>query len=1066
MAVRIGILNPDGLTRCTQIALELLEEKFKEQRIEILYSLYTSRIPEADILVGTYEKSPLIRDLTENGRLPLEKSPESLVISEISREGKPALLVGGYDDRGLSYALYELADRVGSQSLLALYNPVAEKPFLAHREVVAVLSHADLGKKWFSAPEYWRDYFSTLARRRFNTFTLLFEDWISDLASFFPYFLAAKDFPEVRVEGLSPTERERKRKTLISIGRVAEEYGVDFHLGFRGLENVEVMRGWSQERSPAKGMTAENLELYAYSALKRLIFDCPEIKGIQVRCSGKAGIKFPVEEDLLIKTIARVIAEGGNRIKLKLGGMEVPAAAIKDLAGRGLPLYLAYSYDYRTGATTLPYLPTELLPVGPGDLRPKEQGLKSQKTASREVYRVYHELGRYGPYRILPWGDPEYIRGFVRSLKEAGSSGFAVYPPPARNGLGNKRGKRGFLSRDNQYYKWEFERYWYFYLLFGRLGYNPGTGGDVLIRDFHRKFGEKGADLADLYHLAGKVMDLYLTAHRSGPETGLRPEIDTGGLLDFYYRSSPADPEVFSSFQEYIKECLDGEPSGRISPVTVAERLEDLGRVILDKVKEVGFPAKGEEEQTGERRISLIDLSIMGYLALYHACKFRAAVHLGFYYEIRDLSSLLRAVRWLRAARKNWESITGLTEGIYAHRMLGGPAGSGDSGDWQSKLPLLIEDEKRLEIMIREYRENGYILKGFDFGGACPVNLDESGASAPILSDHNGERGHIHISRNCRYSPDKGYGWLTTTGIVKGDKPTIFRVDLAPGTYRLRIILCDRSLRPTVHGPMTIKANGRVMAENLTVPTGKKVVFSEVMEITGRLELELAALPGGDWFISALNIMPAGPVIAHAPAEWGGEGPLAIEASVTGADEIKEVLLHYRCPEDSSFRTAPMNLAHPPVYRAELPGILQGKTVFYFITAADSRGRFALNDNSGRKFILRPGESVPSLFHTPPLRIIPYQKLNLALTVVASSANDIRQILLCYRPAPHQQGFSSIVMAKEGTKFSGEVAGEELRPGLFLQYFFKVITESGKGYLFPDPFRSTPFFLVKMADES
>ena len=56
LSVRIGILNPDGLARGTQRALEEFVKNLERQDVFVSFSLYSNRIPEADIMIGTYDK--------------------------------------------------------------------------------------------------------------------------------------------------------------------------------------------------------------------------------------------------------------------------------------------------------------------------------------------------------------------------------------------------------------------------------------------------------------------------------------------------------------------------------------------------------------------------------------------------------------------------------------------------------------------------------------------------------------------------------------------------------------------------------------------------------------------------------------------------------------------------------------------------------------------------------------------------------------------------------------------------------------------------------------------------
>src|SRR2546430_17641635 len=44
-----------------------------------------------------------------------------------------------------------------------------------------------------------------------------------------------------------------------------------------------------------------------------------------------------------------------------------------------------------------------------------------------------------------------------------------------------------------RYYDYEFERYWHFFQVWGRLGYNPDTPPEVWRHEFQRRFGAAAA---------------------------------------------------------------------------------------------------------------------------------------------------------------------------------------------------------------------------------------------------------------------------------------------------------------------------------------------------------------------------------------------------------------------------------------------------------------------------------------------------------------------------------------------------------------------------------------------
>src|SRR5262245_56796589 len=129
---------------------------------------------------------------------------ESLLIRRVKWTGKTAWLVSGADDRGLMYALLDVADRVGwaadPNSPLSEVRDAAEKPYVAERGVsIYTMQQADFEARFFNE-DYWARYFDMLARDRFNTFVLIFGyENAGYFAPAYPYFFDIEGFPDVHV---------------------------------------------------------------------------------------------------------------------------------------------------------------------------------------------------------------------------------------------------------------------------------------------------------------------------------------------------------------------------------------------------------------------------------------------------------------------------------------------------------------------------------------------------------------------------------------------------------------------------------------------------------------------------------------------------------------------------------------------------------------------------------------------------------------------------------------------------------------------------------------------------
>ena len=1085
LSVRIGILNPDGLARGTQRALEEFVKNLERQDVFVSFSLYSNRIPEADIMIGTYDKSRLIRRLVDDGKLSLSKTREAFDIQEIEFEGKNTLFVSGYDGQGLAYALYELAERVSSQSIINLVDPLSAEPALQIREVFNFFNNFHLDSVWFYDPNYWEAYFSLLARNQINTFTLVFGYHNTNFLPFLPHFVSLPEYEEVTVEGISGEELAKNEKALKTITETAADYGIEFYLGIWQFKLDAGSHPFSlfQPGIRLTGLTPENSVEYTYLALKKLIADFPAISGFGIRRGDAEGEKSGLSEEFLLQTLGEVLAENGRDRKLRLLAGDFGQDTVEQLIAKGVPVYLSTKYGHNT--LTLSSQPPDL-----------------PRDSNREQTRFFHEIWGCGSHRILLWGNPHYLRQLTEELKALGSQGLAVTPPLALKGFGDQPGQWSLLTPEHQYYTWEFERYWYFYTLVGRLSYNPKLPGEVLLREFNRRFGRNGPAIIDLYHLASEVLDIYLKFHDTGNTLESWPEIDTGGALDYYYRRPPADPDLFCSCHEYVNEYLSNKPSGRITPETVAERLENLGRIIVDKVrKELDLNLLRISALSEEWRMTLNDFSILGNLALFHSARIKAAVNLGLYYETADLSVLYQSKQYLCHARRLWEKIVDATTDLYYPWMVTGPLAA---GHWAAKLPLLREDERRVETLIKKHLDRGYLEIGFDFGSPPPGGGRENPDPALLGTNYYVEVGYLAVDHRTGYSAEKKYGWIKSAGLigvsppvlrltdqdlaaagdnqrnsrrasadrlyhdlVMGYNPATFRVDLQPGTYRIRVLLCDRSPRMESHGPMSITLNERVLAEDLFIPTGKEVILTETLEVTDALLVNFESPPEGDWFISALEIIPTVPVIKHSPSKWEHGQPLTVEASVFAQNPVQHVHLYYRLESEDDYKLLPMIQHKSAIYRAEIKEEIRWGTekVYYYLTASDGKTETALGSKE-TPYSVRWGSAAQQqlyCYHSVPERITTENGLRLELKV--SDPDQVEEVWLYVRrllpQRQKEEDFLEIPMSATATEvFSVELPNEYLSGAHALLYHFRVITKTKKGFVFPDPFQTKPYYVI------
>src|SRR5207249_480890 len=91
---------------------------------------------------------------------------------------RSVLLVSGSDERGVVYALLELADqiRLADEPLILLRNlaPITEQPANVIRSVARCFVSDLEDMAWFNDRSFWQRYLTMLAAQRFNRFSLTF----------------------------------------------------------------------------------------------------------------------------------------------------------------------------------------------------------------------------------------------------------------------------------------------------------------------------------------------------------------------------------------------------------------------------------------------------------------------------------------------------------------------------------------------------------------------------------------------------------------------------------------------------------------------------------------------------------------------------------------------------------------------------------------------------------------------------------------------------------------------------------------------------------------------------
>jgi hypothetical protein len=496
-------------------------------------------------VIGVAGKSRLVDRLLDEHRIALPQAADSLCIQSLQAGDHPILLLAGRDARGLSYAVLEAARAIQLATVdnpLTGVSPAIESPFLRTRSITIHPCNEDVEKSWYFDDRFWRDYFARLARYRYNNFTLTFSDQTNYLNPVYAYLLPVPEFPAVHVEGLSEEKRSRNLAMLKRIGELARERGLDFTLGIWMQAPVSDYSADVRVRNLPTGLDAAS---YCAHGLKRVLASCPAINGVQFRMNAEAGVPED-QQTRFYEPLFAAIRDCGHPVRLDLRYKGLLPETIVSARESGLDVTV--STKFWAEHMGLPYHPTTV-----DRLYGESRYSFGSMLAQPRDYRVTYRLWTVGSQRLLLWGDPEYARRFAQSCRLGGGEGFEVFAPLTNKGHGNDPGDwRIFAHKQDEYFTWEHERYWYFDLLFGRLGYNPDASPEVWRRELRHRFGEAAGEIESAYRDASQILAL-ITATRlpSASEWRWWPEMDTGGRLAEYMHIQPADTAQFYAIRAW-----------------------------------------------------------------------------------------------------------------------------------------------------------------------------------------------------------------------------------------------------------------------------------------------------------------------------------------------------------------------------------------------------------------------------------------------------------------------------------------------------------------------------------
>ena len=690
------------------------------------------------VVVAGAGSSAVAERLARTG-IEVPHGEEAFAIAPDPDLGDVTIVCGG-GPRGLVYGVLELADRIEHATQLAPAiprSPVVGRPSNDVRSVARLFCSDVEDLPWFHDEGFWDRYLTMLATQRFNRFSLTlglgynYHRGVTDAYLYFAYpFLLAVPGYDVRVPQLSEDERDRNLAMLKYASDGCAARGLDFQLGL--WTHAYAWLDSPDARHTIEGLSPDRHAPYCRDAVEGLLEACPSIGGVTFRTHGESGV--PERSWDFWSTVFAGVAGCGRPVGIDLHAKGLDDRTLGDALDTGLPVTVSPKFwaehmgpPYHQAAIRERERPVREDPsersewhrymaVSEGS-RPFTRYGYGDFLREDRPYSIVHRLWA-GTQRLLVWGDPATAAGYGRAAALAGSQGLEWCEPltfKGREGTGIAHGRTGYADRSLEPTD-DWDKYAYGYRLVGRLTYDPDAPADQWRRALAGSFGATASAAESALASASRILPLVTVAHHASASNNyFWPEIytdmpivwtDDGTRSHPYLDSpeprrfgtvSPLDPEVFSQVAGYVRELLDGEPDGRMSPLQVAEHLERLADGSVRGIERVEI---GPPTADAEVRRWIVDVRILAALGRFFAGKLRSAVWYELHRATGERASLQRAVDHLAAARDAWSDAAERAS-VYVPDLTFGPEAR-LRGHWVDRLPAIEADLQDMRDRLRE----------------------------------------------------------------------------------------------------------------------------------------------------------------------------------------------------------------------------------------------------------------------------------------------------------------------------------------------------------------------------
>ncbi|MFC0472504.1 hypothetical protein ACFFHM_18970 [Halalkalibacter kiskunsagensis] len=579
------------------------------------------------------------------------------------------IIIEGIDSRGVMYGCLEWAERINRNAMLEDGSEIYQKPALSIRGIKYNLPYAPfdegdpllLNENTCMNINFWRAYLDMLATNRYNCLSLWSEH---------PFHLLVTSPKYEETKPFSKIEIERNIHFFKELIQHAKNRGIDVYLFTWNIRiTPEVAKGLGLPEAVGDfgnmydylihrvGTTlnrfrsqSETIKDYFREMVLQVLLTYPDLKGLGTSASEWMDGNGYERERWITETYIEAIKQSGRKVDfIHRTNMQSAGKEIKEIVQDQFEpedFYISWKYS-NAHCYSHPNPKFE-------EYWNAWEGIDLEKT--QILYTV-----RNDDVFTLRWGDPDYVRAYVKGMQKPYVKGFYW-------GADGYTWGKDFQHIDYGHKTWtyDFERHLFQFQLWGRLSYNPDVYDDVwehLLKDYYGKM--HAASFLEGLRQASKIIPavnrLYWLDYdfQWHPESCLSQVTGFKTILDFV-NGKPMPGVGVMGIDEFTRAEQEGTLTKEL--VQFQETPLDIIDILHESTKQVELITHQlnrslNEEKAGHSHCTLIDLQSWIELGRYYKLKFHAALELKRYSFNGDRQHKSLAVSLLEQACLHWERL-------------------------------------------------------------------------------------------------------------------------------------------------------------------------------------------------------------------------------------------------------------------------------------------------------------------------------------------------------------------------------------------------------------------------